>query len=71
MSTFSSYQHLEFHSKIKGILRSQWIYSPIWIAGAAFFRSEINSYLRISVIAGISGTNLERSEKIPDYLDDV
>ena len=47
------------------------IYSPIPVAGAAFFRSEINSYLSISVIAGISGTNLESSEKIPDYTDDA
>jgi hypothetical protein len=40
---------------------------PIQVKGAAFFRSEINSYLSISMIAGISGTNLKSSKKSPEY----
>ena len=43
---------------------------PDTVVVAAFFRSEINSYLSISVIASISGTSLESSRKT-EYTDDA
>lgn len=46
-------------------------YFPVQVAGAAFFRSEINSYLSISVIASISGTSWNRQRITPDTQNDA